>query len=270
MPAPGYLSSQQSFGPGVATILAGQAWAGLAPLDAVTPIRIGLVQSLGYEVDLKLKPAYGPAIFPVAFGAGQGSVKLKIKMLSISGWAINAMLYGQAVAPAQGYQILYNQPYTIPASTPYTIVIAAAKQDLGVFYQVQNVYPSGVYSQQLMPVASAPAIAQYSFAPATGTYTFAAADTGKQLVITYATQPTTPYYYRWSLGNPIQSSPPTFQIQFTPFFNGQSNLITLPACNAEKFSLPTKQGDWVEYEVDAQAFSIGDNGTIFTHDLVAQ
>jgi hypothetical protein len=270
MAAPNYVSSQQSYGPGIVVLNSLLGWNAGTPLDANTPLRVGLVQSVSFEVDLKLKPVYGVGVFPVGYGSGQGSVKGKLKMSSISGYALNYMMFGQTSAPGEGYQIIYNAPNAVPASTPWTVVIAAAKQDLGVFYAPGTTYPSGVFSQQLTQITGSPSAAgTYEFTASSGTYTFGTADASKAILITYATQPTTPWYEQYQFANLPQGQPPVFGVQFAPLFNGQSVRVTMPNCVASKISLPTKQGDWVEYEVDFEAFTVGEAGMIFTQDMIA-
>ena len=120
-----------------------------------------------------------------------------------------------------------------------------------------------------MPVASGPIAGQYTFTPATGAYVFSTTDANKAIWITYATQQASPWYEQWQFNNPIQGAPPSFAMQFSPLYNNQSVRITVPNCAAEKYVLPTKQGDWVEYEIDSQAFAIGDSGQVFTQDMIA-
>jgi hypothetical protein len=78
-----------------------------------------------------------------------------------------------------GYQVSA-EPVTVPA-TPFTIATSTLLQPFGLFATDQGVtYANGT---ALTKVAGSPAIGQYAFA--NGTYTFAAADQGAAVLISY-------------------------------------------------------------------------------------
>ena len=83
-----------------------------------------------------------------------------------------------------GYGAYTAEPHTIPAS-PYQITVnnaASFSCDQGVTFTSNGT--------ALTAVASGPITGQYSVNPATGTYTFAAADVGKAISTNYATTST--------------------------------------------------------------------------------
>jgi hypothetical protein len=93
----------------------------------------------------------------------------------------SAAMDGISVQYVAGFGIT-GEADTIPSASPYTVTVLAPNgpwgQDDGV------TYASG---QALAPVATNPAAGQYSVLE--GTYTFAAADAGKQVLISYSYVP---------------------------------------------------------------------------------
>lgn len=87
-----------------------------------------------------------------------------------------------AVTYAAGYSV-QNEAQTIPSGSPYTLTAEAPDgtwmQDDGVTYATTGV--------AILPVAANPTIGQYSVAA--GVYTFAAADAGKAVLISYSYVP---------------------------------------------------------------------------------
>lgn len=80
-----------------------------------------------------------------------------------------------------GFGAIVAESHVVPA-TPYQVIVAQS----AVFSCDQSItYASNGVA--LVAVAANPAIGQYSLNQATGTYTFAAADTGKTLNFAYAT-----------------------------------------------------------------------------------
>jgi hypothetical protein len=82
-----------------------------------------------------------------------------------------------------GFGAAVREAHTVPASGPYTVTATQA----ATFSCDQTVsYVSN--GTVLTPVASSPTVGQYSLAPTTGIYTFAAADAGVALNVAYCTK----------------------------------------------------------------------------------
>src|SRR5581483_357876 len=98
----------------------------------------------------------------------------------------NQMMFAD-VRSTGGPQTVWNEAHNVPASTPYTITVnqsTAFDKDLGVKYAGAPPAVSGAtLPQQLTRVATSPAQGQYSVSA--GVYTFAAADAGAAVVISY-------------------------------------------------------------------------------------
>src|SRR5260370_31911852 len=83
------------------------------------------------------------------------------------------LFFGQTPAAGQ-LTVSENEAATVPATTPYTVAVANASgyvDDLGVYYATGNT-AGGRFTRVTTPSAAG----QYSVNPATGIYTFAAAD----------------------------------------------------------------------------------------------
>ena len=105
-----------------------------------------------------------------------------IRLDSTTGRTMQWESYPLTVKYVAGYGNSVNETHSIPASPAYTITVSQAS----AFSCDQSVtYTAG--GAALTAVASNPAVGQYSVNLSTGIYTFAAADAGKSLSMTYAT-----------------------------------------------------------------------------------
>jgi hypothetical protein len=102
-----------------------------------------------------------------------------------------------------------------------------------------------------MRVAGAPNAGQYAVS-STGLYSFAAADAGAAVLLSYS-YTVTGSGSRIAIGNPMMGNTPVFQAVFNEQFNGKQLTLQLNACVASKLSLPTKQDDWLVADLDFQA-----------------
>jgi hypothetical protein len=108
--------------------------------------------------------------------------------------------------------------------------------------------------QPLTKVASAPVAGQYSVNTGTGIYTFAAADTGAGVIISYmftvAASGT-----QLNITNQLMGFAPTIQILLESLYNGNQFNVLLYNCLASKLAFATKQEDFIIPEFDFDAFS---------------
>lgn len=144
-----------------------------------TPIQIGFLQDISLDFDGDLVELYGENQYAVDLAIGKRKISGKAKFASIAGKTLAAVLSGST--SATGIKIgIANENGTIPA-TPYKITVAQGAtfyENLGVRDTTSDI-PMAV-------VASSPAAGQYSFNSTTGEYTFAAADTGHGVKISYS------------------------------------------------------------------------------------
>ncbi len=122
--------------------------------------------------------------------------------------------------------------------------------DMGVFYALT--------STPLKRVASAPAAGQYMVNPATGIYTFSAADAGLSVYINYQyTQPSTTAQTQTVQNLPMGYAP-TFKADLTVSYLGKLTTFSILKSTSTKMSLGFKNEDFMIPEFD---FSAMDNGT---------
>ena len=105
----------------------------------------------------------------------------------------------------------------------------------------------------LVYVASGPTTGQYTVNPATGVYTFAAADTGDNVLITYA------YASTGGQSMTIENTPigntPTFQLDYCSSLYGKSYYVRMFACVSNKLTRSHKLTDYMMPEIDFGFFA---------------
>jgi hypothetical protein len=128
---------------------------------------------------------YGQKQFPEAVARGKCKITGKAKFAYINGKQLNDIFFGQTLGVGMK-QISLDEAATIPA-TPFQVTVANAANYVNDVRGDQGVrYTTGAKAgQPLTKVASSPAAGQYSVNTATGVYTFAAADTGSAVIISY-------------------------------------------------------------------------------------
>jgi len=230
----------------------GSMWATRTDIANSTPLPFGILQEGSIDITFSNKPLYGQYQFPVAVGRGTAKVTGKAKFARIFGRQLNDILFGTNTSTGL-LSIANNEAGSIP-TTPFQITVANAvgfDADLGVFYALTG--------KPLQKVASAPATGQYSVS-AGGVYTFASADTGLGVLISYSytTTGTTPNQ-KVTVANPLLGVQPTFQLMFNAGINGSVNTIKMLACVSSKFSLQTKLEDWTIPEIDFDCFCDASN-----------
>jgi hypothetical protein len=215
--------------------------------------QFGVLQDIQIDFDWTSKELYGQYQFPLAIARGQGKITGKAKFARILGLLYSDIFFGQSAATGQ-FAVSQYEAQTVPSSTPYTVTVANAasyNDDLGVYYAATG--------KAFSRVATPAAAGQYSVNFATGVYTFAAADTGAALLISYSYNVTTSGN-RITLSNPLMGVTPTFKATFYQAVSPGSNpaaplALRLNACTSSKLSLPTKVDDWTISELDFSAFA---------------
>ena len=211
-----------------------------------TPINFGLVQEVTIEESATLKELFGQNRRPLAVGAGTIKTTGKAKLARISALAFGNLFYG--VAPVVGQTgAAIAELGTVP-TTPFQITVANSatwSADLGVVFATTGL--------PLTRVASAPTTGQYSVTA--GVYTFAAADTGKGMLISY-NYGITATGSKILINNPLLGATISFSANLyaiDPTTNLALNL-QLYNCVSSKLSFGTKLEDFVYPELDFQCF----------------
>lgn len=214
-----------------------------------TPVVLGTMQDISLDLSVELKTLYGSKRYPIAVGQGKGKTEIKAKYAEIDGGILGSLFFGKTAA-AGIKAAVFDFAATIPA-TPFQITIAPPSSgtfvaDLGVEFSTTGV--------QLTRVASAPAAGQYSLNVATGVYTFASADTGKAVRISYEYSAATGGQV-WTMTNETMGYTPSFTLLLQNGYDGKNLVCKLNRCVSGKLSLPLKSDDFAIYDFDAEAFA---------------
>ncbi|QXX74237.1 hypothetical protein [Methylovirgula sp. HY1] len=228
--------TQTAFGPGVLIVTRTDVANG-------TPINIGKANALSLDFKGSLKDLYGQEIYPLDQARGTVKVTGKATSALISGIAWNTVFFGQNFTSG-GFQWNPGEQHAIPAATPWTVPVtnsATFDQDLGVIYVATGL--------PLTKVATGPTVGQYS--ESAGTYTFAAADTGLGVAITYTSTVTTGQ--QLIINNQLLGENPTFQLDYYTSRKGKAFVMRLYACTGEGITLAAKLEDFMMPELTFEA-----------------
>ncbi|GHH09366.1 hypothetical protein GCM10008023_05960 [Sphingomonas glacialis] len=213
-----------------------------------TPVNFGVLQDVSVDISFDTKMLYGSNQFPVALGRGKGKISCKAKMGQINGRLLNSLFFGQTAVSGvlSDYQDLTGAP--IPA-TPYSITPTIA----GAGTWVADLGVKNAFGVAMVCVASAPATGQYMVSA--GVYTFAAADTGQTVFISYQYTATSTVAQKGTIMNVAMGYAPTFRCDFVNNYNSKSLSLSLFCCLTSKLTLATKQDDFLIPELDFDAFA---------------
>ncbi len=220
------------------------------------PAFMGVIQDVEVNFDRELKTLVGQYNVAEAIAGGELKITAKAKFARIQ-----ANLLGDVylnTTPATGQTIMAQGEVKPIVANAITVAEAATfVEDLGVFDS------SGV---QLTPVASAPAVGQYSVSA--GVYTFNAGQTAGNYTIYYDYTKTTGYTN--TLAKQLMGSLPTFALflesDFSQFGVSKKLFLKLNAVVCGKLAMPFKNKDFTIQDLDMQAFcdASGNWGSIST------
>lgn len=218
-----------------------------------TPIRVGVLQDVSFDISWEEKELYGQNQWAIAIANGKAKGSIKAKSATIDAKMIGTMILNGAPVAGQE-QVADLEGHAVPASTPFTVTVTNSAhwtRDLGVFYATTG--------QPLQAVASGPTVGQYTVA--SGVYTFAAADEGAAVLMSYAWNDTTSGL-KTSVTNQPMGASNYFSLdlfQNNPQVSGSQWGMRLYRCKSSKLSLATKQDDWIipEFDASVQADAAG-------------
>lgn len=243
--------SQYGFG-------AGSFWGVQTGNANPTPNRFGAVQNVDVSFDATVKELFGGYSLPLAIGRGTMKIAGKAQAGQFQGRILSDLFFGVSKTVGQTL-VADNEAGTVPSpSGPYTVTVANSTGwviDLGVKYAATGL--------PFTRVASGPTVGQYSVAA--GVYTFAAADAGLGVAISYTYTPTSNTVGETvSMTNQLIGTQPTFKSVTSQVFNGERLTLTLNQCVATKYTFSTKLEDFNIPEFDFSAFVDASNtlGTI--------
>ncbi len=228
----------------------------------LTPLKFGEVQDVGIDISRDVKLLYGQLQMPAAVGGGKMKIDVKAKFARIAGRVFSDLFFGQAMTGGTLTGVQNDTTgATIPA-TPFTVTVVPPSA--GVWSRDLGVVDSNGVSY--VRVASAPTTGQYSVAA--GVYTFAAADTGKQVFISYAYTATAAGAKSMTLQSLPMGYVPTFGMDLALTFGGKQMNWRFPNCVASKLSVDPKQDDFTENSLDISVFAdaAGIVGYVYTSE----
>jgi hypothetical protein len=223
-----------------------------------TPINFGLVQSVDLDIAITNKTLFGQNRFPVAIGQGTTKITGKAKIAKISGMALAQLFFG--LTPAAGSTIsAFGESHAYGATVTVT--------NAATFVPATTGYPGGgdlgvLYASTGLPltlVTVAPSVGQYEVNPATGVYTFAAADSGNGPFLISYRYTSSSIGENFTVANTLIG--PTSMVfsanlfAYDPTVSNQQFSIYLYNCIAEKLTFGTKIEDFVIPDLDFQVFA---------------
>ena len=230
--------------------------------SGIGPDQFGILQDIAIDWDWTTRELWGQYQFPLDIARGQGKIAGKAKFARIFGAIYGDLFFGQVPAAGQ-LTVTENEADIVPATSPYTVTVANAANyadDLGVYYA------SGSNAGNRFTRVTTPSAAgQYSVNTATGIYTFAAADAGAALLLSYLYNSAAGK--KLVLTNQLMGFTPTFKATFYTTKTTQGVpaglALVLNACTATKLTIPTTTDGYIIEEFDFSAFA-DPTGTIGT------
>ncbi len=211
-----------------------------------TPINIGYANEFSLDETGETKELYGQLQYPLA--AARGTIKAtgKAKAAVLSGIAINSAFHGAVFAAGQ-LLMASGEAASVPSSGGNSVTIANAAHfdaDLGVVYAATGL--------PFAKVAATPTQGQYSVAA--GIYSFATADEGVAVKITYAYTAATGGQTKMVTSQLIGTAP-VFQLDYATSWNNNPYYLRIFQCVATKLSQSFKLGDFMMPELDFDIFA---------------
>lgn len=222
-----------------------------------TPVQFGTLQEIGFDMSFDSKKLYGAKQFPIAVGRGKGSLEFKAKVADIDGRVLSDLFFGEA--SAAGIKATVNNfAASVPATPgPYTLTVTPP--NTGTFVADLGVIDAST-GLAMKRVASAPAAGQYSLTGAV--YTFAAADQGKAILISYEYSATSTSAQYGTISNQLMGYSPFFSVVLNNNYQGKLLTLKFNRCLSSKFSMPFKNEDFAvpDFEFEAMADDAGNIG----------
>lgn len=227
------------------------------PVVNGTPIQLAVCQEIGMDESFETKKLYGQNQFPVDVGRGKGNLGVKAKFAQVNGLTVSSLYFGQTLATGLDGYVFDVVGATIPA-TPFTITPTVPSS--GTF-----VASMGVRDDQGRPmtrVASSPAAGQYSVS-GVGLHTFAAADTGKKVFISYAYSATVVGATKMTVLNVPMGAAPVCKLDVWFTKNGKQFSTSYPNAIATKLMWQSKLDDYMVPEIEFEAFADGAGNVMY-------
>ena len=216
-----------------------------------TPIQAFTIQDVTVDVAGDIKELRGQNQFPDDTATTDKKLTGKFGIGRKDLTLFNQVFYADVVSTT-GQSVSPNEVHSIPA-TPYQVTVTPPASgtfevDLGVYYQATGI--------ELVRVASSPATGQYSVNSGTGQYTFAAADTTLDVVISYA-YTLTGHGATYQVSNQAIGYGPIVEMwivdQYQPLVVSSANVynvIRIYNTKVNKITIGNKRADYSIPEID--------------------
>jgi len=215
----------------------------------LTPIKFGEVQDVGIDISRDLKLLHGQLMLPTAIGGGKMKIDIKAKFARVMGRLFSDLFFGQSMSTGSLLGIVNDTTGVTIPGTPFQVTPTVPgsgtwQRDLGV------VDSNGL---PFTRVASGPTTGQYSVSA--GVYTFATADTGKTVFISFQYSATSALAKSLSITNQPMGYVPTFGMDLAIVFNGKQSNWRFPNCVSGKLAFDPKQDDFAQMDMDISVFA---------------
>lgn len=216
-----------------------------------TPLSLAVLKGVTLDLGTDNDTLRGEKLFAIDSAKKNGKIGGKIDVAQFDPKMLSLVIPGftRTTGTQRGVR---DEAGTIPA-TPYQVTVAQSATflvDLGVLDTVTGLY--------LTRVASAPATGQYSVAA--GVYTFAAADTGHAVKISY----------RYSVAGAgstytLDNSVMTVATPMSLELYGTGMRAVLPAVHIPKIGFGLKSEAWTEYGLEYEAVADANGKVAYLH-----
>jgi hypothetical protein len=231
-----------------------------ASIAVPSPVQFGVLQDVSVDIQFDAKTLYGQNQFPVAVGRGKGKIDGKAKHAQINGMLLNSLFFGQTLTNGMISDVYDTNGVVVPA-TPFQVTPTVPNS--GSF--LANLGVRDASGVPMTRVISSPGTGQYSVS-AGGQYTFNSADAGKTVYINFQYTASSTLAKKSTVLNLPMGYAPSFQVDLMIPYNNKTLHFTLHSCQGSKFSIATKQDDFVIPEFDFSAFAT-DDGRVLTWGL---
>jgi len=229
-----------------------------------TPVKPYTIASLEIDQSADTKELRGQSQFPDDTARSDIKSTFKFSMGRTDYFLLNQAVYAD-VTTTGGISVSPNEAHTIP-TTPFQVTVAPPSS--GVFSSDLGVQLASLGN--LTKVASGPTTGQYSVDPATGIYTFAAADVGLHVLISYSYTLTAGNTYQ--LNNQVQGYSPQIEFWAVETYSKASagtnavvpSVVRIYAAKIGKVSFPYKRNDYKMVDIEGGYFASA-NGRVIDY-----
>lgn len=215
-----------------------------------TPLAVMTIMDCSIDISQDLKELIGQYKFPDDVAPGTMKVTGKFTFGRVQYDLFNQIFFGDT--QTSNVKVIQNREvHSVPAATPFTVSVTNAAEfntDLGVQYSSNG--------QALTRVTGTPTTGQYSVS--LGVYTFAAADAGLGVWISYVYVPTVAVGNTYEINQQLMGYGPVFELWLSEPYQsvgGVGNGVHLFACRASKLGHDLKNEDYLKPEIDFMAYA---------------